>query len=290
MKPLININHSFIVPGMEKLCPLVTSFHCYPKYSKLMSNKITASGWAIEYHSKYAGKVFLKSLSNPIDRERQTVHIYAPGCVYWEDTRDADCPIQETYLYFTGAESCGLDSFASSKFKFARFKDPDNMIGSLFMSAATACTNLGDDSFWLIQSYFMRMINHLLQGRHLDGFNYLLSASEANSNSKAADFSHMVHLYLKKNTGRYVTLKEIATYMKTSESLLSHRFKEETGTSPIVCHVKLRIEFAKSLILKGEKLKSIAEMTGFNDEYHLSKVFKLTTGITPSAFRKSDIA
>jgi AraC-like DNA-binding protein len=75
--------------------------------------------------------------------------------------------------------------------------------------------------------------------------------------------------------------------MKVSESSLNHRFKEETGISPIARLIEIRLEFAKSLLLKGEKLVNIADMTGFYDEYHLSKAFKKKFGISPKTFRKT---
>jgi AraC-like DNA-binding protein len=288
MKPLININHRFTFPQMEKVCPSVTSFHSYPKNSKMMSNRITASGWAIEYHSKNAGRIYLKTLSNSIDREKQTIHLYAQGSVYWEDTQDADFPIQETYLYFTGAEVCGLDSLVSSDFKFARFRDPDNIIGNLFMSAASCCSKQEEEFFWLVQSQFMKIIYHLLRSKHGDGFNYDIVASDMAP--ETSSFSYQVEEYLRRNTGRNVSLSEIASYMKTSESLLCHKFKDETGGSPVARHTELRMEFAKSLILKGEKFKSVAEMTGYSDEYHFSKAFKRSAGIPPRAFRQLNVS
>jgi len=48
------------------------------------------------------------------------------------------------------------------------------------------------------------------------------------------------------------------------------------------------MDFAKSLLLKGEKLITIAEMTGFYDEYHLSKTFKKQTGLSPRTFKKQN--
>jgi AraC-like DNA-binding protein len=288
MKPLININHIFTEPDIEKVCPRVLSFHSYPKYSRLMSSKGTASRWAIEYHTKYAGKVYLKSLSTSIDREKQTVHIYAPGCVYWEDTQEAECPLQETYLYFSGAEVCGLNSFTSQDFKFARFHDSDNIVGNLFMAAAACCSKQEAEFFWIVQSQFMRIIYHLLRAKHKEGFDYELIPSE--SVPGTSSFSHMVEEYLRRNTSRNVTLSEIATYMKTSESLLCHKFKDETGKSPVARHAELRMEFAKSLILKGEKFKSVAEMTGYGDEYHFSKAFKISAGIPPRAFKQLNIS
>jgi AraC-like DNA-binding protein len=284
MKPLININHIFNGPNLERVCPRVLSFHSYPKYSRQMGGKGTASRWAIEYHAKYAGKVFLKSFSNSIDRDKRTVHIYAPGSVYWEDTREADCPIQETFLFLAGAEICGLDAFIDPDFKFARFRDPENIVGNLFMSAASCCAKQEKEFFWLVQGQFMKIIYHLLHGKHRDGFNYDIAASD--STPETSSFSFQVEEYLRRNTGRNVSLSEIASYMKTSESLLCHKFKDETGGSPVARHNELRIEFAKSLILKGEKFKSVAEMTGYSDEYHFSKAFKTSVGIPPRSFKK----
>ena len=288
MKPLININHIFTAPNLERVCPRVLSFHSYPKYSRQLNSRGTASRWAVEYHAKYAGKVYLKSPSTSIGRDRQTVHIYAPGCVYWEDTQEADCPIQETYLFFSGAEICGLDSFMAPDFKFARFRDPDNIVGNLFSAAAECCSKQKEEFFWNVQSQFMKIIYHLLRSRHGDGFNYDIVASD--STPEISSFSYKVEEYLRRNTGRNVSLPEIASYMKTSESLLCHKFKDETGKSPVARHAELRIEFAKNLILKGEKFKSIAEMTGYSDEYHFSKAFKNTTGIPPRSFKQLNIS
>jgi len=249
-----------------------------------MSNKITTGGWAFEYHTKDAGRIFLKSRTHELKRQKQTVHIYAPGSIYWEDTHDADFPIQETYCYFTGAEVCGLSSFISLEYKFARFLDPDNIIGPLFMAASSCGSTLGEDGFWIIQSYFLKIVHHLLHSKPIDGFNYLVA--ESTPTQETSSFSNKVEEFLRRNTDRTLSLTEIAAYMKTSESRMCHKFKNETGTSPVARHAELRIEFAKSLIFKGEKFKSIAEMTGYSDEYHFSKAFKASTGLPPRAFKQ----
>jgi transcriptional regulator GlxA family with amidase domain len=50
---------------------------------------------------------------------------------------------------------------------------------------------------------------------------------------------------------------------------------------------EIRIETASHLLLRGEKLKTIAAMTGFCDEYHLSKTFKQVTGRKPKNYKIS---
>jgi transcriptional regulator GlxA family with amidase domain len=48
----------------------------------------------------------------------------------------------------------------------------------------------------------------------------------------------------------------------------------------------LRIELAKSLLLRGLKIETVASQTGFFDAFHLSKTFKNHTGLSPSEFRR----
>jgi AraC-like DNA-binding protein len=106
----------------------------------------------------------------------------------------------------------------------------------------------------------------------------------ANSGDKIL-FADEVEIYLRKNIAKNIKNSDIARYMKVSESSLNHRFKNDTGISPIARLIEIRMEFAKSLLLKGEKLTTIADMTGFHDEYHLSKTFKKQIGLSPRAFK-----
>ena len=51
--------------------------------------------------------------------------------------------------------------------------------------------------------------------------------------------------------------------------------------------IELRIGLAKNLLLRGQRLKNIAQQTGFSDEYHLSKTFKRVEGKSPKQFTAS---
>ena len=45
-----------------------------------------------------------------------------------------------------------------------------------------------------------------------------------------------------------------------------------------------RINAVKNLLVKGESIKFIAAHMGFCDEFHLSKVFKKASGLSPSVY------
>lgn len=70
-----------------------------------------------------------------------------------------------------------------------------------------------------------------------------------------------------------------------SYSSLSSRFSEETYTSIENFVILRRIEYAKTLMLRGgSNLTEIAHKLDYSSVAHLSRQFKKTTGLTPTAF------
>jgi AraC-like DNA-binding protein len=66
---------------------------------------------------------------------------------------------------------------------------------------------------------------------------------------------------------------------------LSRIFKKQYGISPLSYVNAVRIERAKSLLLKGsESVKSVASASGFDDPAYFSRLFRKTAGISPSSF------
>ncbi len=284
MDNTLNINHSFGSEAPAAPRPSVRSVHSFPFHTPRLCKCSVRSVWAIEHHAKDAGGLYLKTLDHHTVRAENTIHVYAPGAVYWEDTRATTFPIQETYLVFTGGEFCGLERFTDNEFRFARFLDPDAIVGTLLVKTAASCARLGDDAFWMAQSLFAETLFHLNRSVSVEGYTHRIPPI---GEVEDKTFSQEVEHYLGRNIAKRVKLSEIAAYMKTSASLLSHKFKTEKGVSPIARLINMRIELAKNLLLKGEKLKTIAEMTGFCDEYQLSKTFKSVTGLSPRNFKNN---
>ena len=237
--------------------------------------------WALEWHGTYSGPLRVEGLAAPLTREPGMVHLYAPRAVYWEDTRPATMPLTEAYIVFDGRD-CGLEALIDAPSRFARFHDPSAKAGALIEEAADCCAVLGDLAFWRVQSLLAAMLHLLVTAERLDTFNHRIRIEPENAPDT---FSAKVERFMKANLAQKCTLADIAAHLHTSPSNLSHLFQLETGVSPKRRMQQMRIDLAKVLLLKGEKLKTVAAMVGFGDEFQLSKAFKSVTGVSPRAFR-----
>lgn len=93
--------------------------------------------------------------------------------------------------------------------------------------------------------------------------------------------------FIEKHLTRGVTLETAAQYMNISSHYFSKLFKSEMGQNFIDYVTERRVEWAKDLILSTQlPLSTIAFELGFNEANYFSKVFKKSTGETPSQYRK----
>ena len=68
---------------------------------------------------------------------------------------------------------------------------------------------------------------------------------------------------------------------------MAHIFKEVTGFSPIQYQNNLKIQEAKSLLLKTDvSVEYIADILGYSSIAHFSKQFKAHTNLSPLNYRK----
>ena len=285
MKKIINTALSFSKNQTTGLSPYVNSVHIYPLQKGRIGNFADRSSWVLEYHSKNAGFIELRNdLGNWHKRRANYVHIYAPGCCYREDTREADFPLEENYFEFAGGDICGFERLINHDLLFAIVIDSEGKVGALMRKAGELCEINGERVFWKVQALFMETIQLLLSARKTS-----YGTWDIDSANEQTSFADEVEIYLRNNIAKKVRASAIARYMKVSESSLNHKFKNDTGLSPIARLIEIRMDFVKTLLLKGEKLTTIAGMTGFYDEYHLSKAFKKQSGLSPRAFKTSNM-
>ena len=91
--------------------------------------------------------------------------------------------------------------------------------------------------------------------------------------------------YIQANFTSDISLEKCAEYVDTSYTHLSREFKKETGMRFVEYLNQLRINKAKSLLIRNDvTMKDIVEQAGFRNYNYFFKVFKESQGITPSEF------
>lgn len=92
-------------------------------------------------------------------------------------------------------------------------------------------------------------------------------------------------LLLRSSYGEKLTGDMISNKLNINFDYLNRVFKKQTGFTIFGYLNTIRINKAKELLLTGTmKSYEIAQMVGFNDEYHFSKAFKKSVGQTPTQF------
>ena len=82
--------------------------------------------------------------------------------------------------------------------------------------------------------------------------------------------------------------KALADCSGLGYSYFSELFSSAYGTSPVKLVTRLRLDFAKELLISARyKIGEIAELCGFENVYYFSKVFKDNVGVSPKKYMQS---
>ncbi|MEU6711421.1 helix-turn-helix transcriptional regulator [Nonomuraea sp. NPDC046802] len=83
-----------------------------------------------------------------------------------------------------------------------------------------------------------------------------------------------------------LSLGYLARTLGVSPSLLSRRFSHDRGVTPIQYLRSVRLRKARELLTGTDfTLQNIAEQCGYRSAFYLSRVFKTSTGQSPSGYR-----
>lgn len=106
--------------------------------------------------------------------------------------------------------------------------------------------------------------------------------------TKSDLLAEAVKNYLDEHFTEDIIYKDFNHIFGYNEKYITTVFKEKTGISPSRYVLEKRMEKAKEILLqeKGILLKEAAERVGYPDALYFSKVFKNSTGVSPSAFVK----
>jgi AraC-type DNA-binding domain-containing proteins len=95
--------------------------------------------------------------------------------------------------------------------------------------------------------------------------------------------------YISSNYDSKLTLKEISDAVAVSPNYLSALFRQVTGLNLNEYIRNIKVEKIKELLSGSDLgLSEIALQLGFYDQFHLSKNFKQATGMSPTAYKKSN--
>lgn len=124
-------------------------------------------------------------------------------------------------------------------------------------------------------------------------FSHLLATfifASRNSDEIDAEENPLVQktlLFLEQNLDKKLSLKEVSQEVGYSITYLSYIFKKATKYSPLSYFSHLKImRSCEYLDQTRHKIKDIAFMLGYKDQYYFSKDFQKKMGISPRDYRK----
>ena len=94
--------------------------------------------------------------------------------------------------------------------------------------------------------------------------------------------------FLRDNFNKPINTKQLGDIFGFVPSYLSKLYREFYGLSPMEYVTQLRIERAKALINESEVffVRDVARLVGYDDPLYFSKLFRKSTGYSPSDYRK----
>lgn len=93
--------------------------------------------------------------------------------------------------------------------------------------------------------------------------------------------------YVESHIAETLTLERLAGHLQLSRYHLVRKYRAMTGCTPMSEVARLRIERARDMVLTTSlPLKDIPAMTGLNDIYHMTRLFRRHLGVTPGSLRR----
>lgn len=124
-------------------------------------------------------------------------------------------------------------------------------------------------------------------------FTFLARNSNFESHTRYADsetvarFTELrnnIHLSFEKN----LSVDQMAAMVNLSSSRFHNLYKQIFGISPKRDYLLVKIEHAKTLMADDKySISQVAELSGYNNQYHFIRQFKEIVGVTPGKYLKN---
>jgi two-component system response regulator YesN len=130
-----------------------------------------------------------------------------------------------------------------------------------------------------------------LRTQAADCINEMSKAYFEVKNQLEPDVMLQIKQYIREHSNEDISLEMISETVRLSPFYVSKMFKEQFGTNYIDFLTDCRMEKAKDLLADPDKsLKEITYDIGYNNPNYFSRVFKRTTGVSPTDYRKDLIS
>lgn len=113
------------------------------------------------------------------------------------------------------------------------------------------------------------------------------SFADANSSFGVADRLSEAIGYINVNFTKEITLSSIESQFGLTSSYFSHAFKKRTGKTFVSYIAEKRVDYAKKLLLSGERVIDTCYECGFSSERNFTRRFKELTGVSPKEYKNS---
>lgn len=218
-----------------------------------------------------------------IVRKKGSANLYAPGTRH-EQRRRISGSVHFLYCCFYAGEPFSLRRIIEDK-GVAQIEDPGGRIFTGLREMAKVWEARGKAGMFRAQALLFELLNELGGMQPMEGIGRWRMSVDGKP-YPAKDFVERVRAQMWPMRHGVIRLDTIARALHISKSGLSHRYREETGESPLQTQVCWRMEEASQLLTHDMPIKAIAEHLGYCDLYHFSKAFKRHTGVGPRRFRE----
>ena len=220
------------------------------------------------------------------------VLILNPG-TYHRSIPDSPHTLTECYLAFTDVD------FVNAPPNFFPFFHGQKMLGKLpervKKEIFQLCCSIDRESqsrnpgrYFMLKAYLIQVICLLLRFDRQEEIadQHCLAGYEFKSPNKKYVVQQIMK-YMENHYKEKISLDQIAENMYLSPFYISKLFKSETGDTPINYLISLRMEKAKELLDQNSTLsiQEAAAAVGYEDAYHLSKLFKKYYGLSPLYYK-----